>query len=126
VPDVAPLATPVPNTIVATKELLLLHVPPKTALLMVVDKPTQVVVAPMIPEGAGLTVTALVAAQPPGIVYVMVADPEERPDTNPVFTSTAATIVLLLLHVPPGEESLKKAPVPRHILVVPEMEVGDK
>lgn len=64
VPAEAPLTTPLEAPIVATAGLLLLHVPPVTALLSVVVPPTQIVVVPVIAD-VGLTVSVAVEKQPP-------------------------------------------------------------
>jgi hypothetical protein len=111
---------------VAKEVLLLLHVPPEDVLLNGMVCPVHRMLFPTILAGNELTVTGVVTAQPPGIAYVIVADPEENPETTPVFTSTIATSVLLLLHVPPNEASLNVVPEPKHIFVMPDIADGAK
>ena len=56
---------PESEPIVATPILSLLHVPPAAASVSVVDDPMQLLVAPLITPGTGLTVTLEVAVQLP-------------------------------------------------------------
>jgi hypothetical protein len=63
-PAVTPETIPVPEPIVATEELLLLHVPPAVASLKVLVDPAHIVVMPLMAEGVVLTVKVLVAALP--------------------------------------------------------------
>ena len=62
-PFVIPLTTPAAFT-VATPVLLLLHVPPNAVLLNVIVAPMHTFVAPIIPEGAGVTMNVYVAGVP--------------------------------------------------------------
>jgi hypothetical protein len=61
-PEETPVA--VAPLIEAIAGLLLVHVPPPTVLVKVVDEPTHTLVAPPIAAGAGLTVTGVLAVQP--------------------------------------------------------------
>ena len=63
-PALAPEATPVPEVIVATEELLLLHVPLPVISLSVVVDPGQTLVFPVIAAGSGFTVNVLVTSDP--------------------------------------------------------------
>lgn len=66
-PVATPVTTPVVAFTVAIEILLLLHVPPETALPRVLVPLTGMDVMPVIVEGAGVTETALTAVQPPDI-----------------------------------------------------------
>ncbi len=64
-PAVTPVTTPVPDPIVATATLLLVHVPPPTELVSVVGELIHnVVVIGLIAVGVTLIVTAFTAEQP--------------------------------------------------------------
>ena len=63
VPAVIPETIPVVEPTVALP-LLLLHKPPDTKLLRVVVDPVQTDVAPIRPEGSGLTVTTWISVHP--------------------------------------------------------------
>jgi hypothetical protein len=65
VPAVTPLTTP-PDVIVATAVLLLLHVPPLVVLLNTVVDAWHTESSPVIPAGAGLTITVVIVWQPVG------------------------------------------------------------
>src|SRR4051812_38608543 len=101
---------------VATSVLLLVHTPPKTVLVSVAVEPTHTVDGPPMALGDALTVTVLMAAQEPPVENVIVAVPDDKPYTMPLVMPTDATEVLLLLHVPPDEVSLKVAVEPEQML----------
>ena len=63
--------------------------------------PSQTYVIPGNGVGIGLTATSLVVKHPPAKVYVTVVLPSVRAETTPVEASIVATVVLLLIHVPP-------------------------
>ena len=65
VPALIPVNKPVEGLIVAIDVALLLHVPPVSVLLSVVDAPAHTLVVPVIPAGPPLMVTASVAAGHP-------------------------------------------------------------
>lgn len=65
VPADIPVATPVPMPIVPTAVVPLLHVPPANGWVSVVVSPSQTDNVPLIDTGAGVTVSTLVAVQPP-------------------------------------------------------------
>lgn len=67
-PAATPVTTPVDTFIVAAAVLLLVHVPPGSALLNTVVLPTQTDVIPPIADGLGCTVTIIVATHPVGVV----------------------------------------------------------
>jgi hypothetical protein len=60
-PGVALHRVPVAASIVATATLLLLHIPPGTALLSVTTLPTHKPVGPEMATGAGTTVNVVIA-----------------------------------------------------------------
>ena len=66
-PGVIPPTTPVDEPTVAMDPLLLVHVPPPASLKPIFD-PVHTVLAPLIADGKGLTVTGNVAIQPVGNV----------------------------------------------------------
>jgi hypothetical protein len=83
-------------------------------------RPTHILPAPVIGDGDGLTVTVVAATQPvPDKVNVIVAVPAVSPLTRPVVKPTAATVVLLLLHVPVPEPSLNVVVAPIHTDLTP-------
>ena len=59
-PDKTPVITPVVDPAVASRVLLLLHVPPPVRSLRVIVDPTQTRVDPVIATGSGLTVIGAV------------------------------------------------------------------
>ena len=67
VPAATPVNTPVTAVIGATDMLLLDHVPPGTALVKVMELPTQTVEDPAIGTGSGLTVTGWVTKLAPTV-----------------------------------------------------------
>jgi hypothetical protein len=79
----------------------------------------------VIGAGSALTVTTVVITQPVGKVYVMVAAPTVSPVTMPVNKLTVATVVLLLLHVPPAVASLNIVVSPKHTFVLPVIGAGN-
>lgn len=92
------VAIPEVEPIVATGSVLLLHVPPGVVLLSVVVLQNEV--TPVI-GASGFTVSVTDATHPVITVYCIVVVPFDTPVTNPVTGSMVATVVLLLLHVPP-------------------------
>ena len=72
VPTATPVTTPV-ALIVATVVLLLLHTPPATASVSVLDEPGQTVVEPLMAPavGAPATVTVAVAVALPQLVVTV-------------------------------------------------------
>jgi hypothetical protein len=65
VPGAKAVTTPVPEPIVATAGVLLLHTPPVEASVNVTTSPTQILEGPEMFAGKGLTVTAWVENPPP-------------------------------------------------------------
>jgi hypothetical protein len=63
VPAETPQRSPV-DPMVATEVVVLLHVPPDVASLMVVHWPTHTMGEPLMAAGKGLTVTTMVVVQP--------------------------------------------------------------
>lgn len=105
-----PAAVPV----VATAMSLLLHVPPPVVLLSVVTDPAHNVAVPLIAAGAATTDVIRVAIHPVLRAYVILVVPVTRPLTTPVVPSMVATVVLLLLHVPPAVVSVSVVVPPTH------------
>ena len=66
-PEDIPLTTPVAGITVATAGSPLVHVPPMVASSSVTVSPTHTCVGPLIGPGAAITVTVVVAAQPPEV-----------------------------------------------------------
>lgn len=118
VPIEAAVTTPVADATMATEVLLLLHVPPEIASVNPVVEPRQKLVTPVIGGGVLLTVTSRVAT-PQAVVYEMIAVPGEAPRIIPVVAPTDATVLLLLIHVPPATASERNIVVPRQMPVVP-------
>lgn len=99
---VLPVTTPLEEPMLATPELLLLHVPPPDVFVSVLVSPRHTDVFPPMVAGNGFTVTVAVILHPVGIVYVIVAVPPAIPVTIPEEIPTVAIERLLLLHVPLG------------------------
>jgi hypothetical protein len=126
VPTVTPVTIPVDEPMVATDVLLLLHVPPPVALDNVVVAPTQTDNVPVIAAGNEFTVTTLVAAHPvTGSVYDIVDVPAVIPETTPVPEPTVATVIVVLLHVPPLVALLNDVVDPAHTDAVPVTGAGN-
>ena len=108
----------------ANAVLLLLQVPPVEASNKAVVWPAQIVNEPVIAAGELLTVTDLVAKQPPVKIYEIVVVPTELPITRPVDDPISATAGLLLLHTPPLMASVSSDVVPVQLNEEPDMGVG--
>jgi hypothetical protein len=112
-----PVTTPVPEPTVAIAVLLLAHDPPDVELLNVVVEPTQTEWVPVFAEGTGITVTSVVAKHPVLSIYVMFEVPAATPVTFPGLEGTVATLVLLLLQVPPVGVLVSTVMVPIHAVL---------
>jgi hypothetical protein len=119
VPADTPDTMPDDNPTVATPGVPELHVPPVGTSLRVVVLPWHTVVFPVIADGSVLTVTVVEALHPARVVYFTIVLPVDMPYTTPAVTSTVATELLLLLHVPPVGESLSVVVLPAQIIVLP-------
>ena len=119
VPAVIPVTTPVPEPTIATVCALLLHVPPVEASVKLTEEPTHTVAVPVMPAGTGSTVTVVVAVQPKGNEYVIVAVPSATEETTPLDDPTVAIVISLLLQVPPVAASLNVVVEPGQILSFP-------
>jgi len=108
---------------VATAGLLLLHTPPVVVVPSDVVAPAHTLAVPVMDDGKGLTVTTIVALHVPK-VYVITAIPAFIPFTIPVTEPTVATLVLLLVHVPPTIPFTSVDVEPMHRFVEPEIDVG--
>lgn len=107
---------------VATAVLSLSHVPPAEALVSVPVLPSHTASAPDMADGVGCTVTTVVVLQPPA-VYTIVAFPAVSPLTTPVLLMVA-TVVLLLVQLPPVVDVLSAVVLPAHTDNVPVMAAG--
>jgi hypothetical protein len=103
---------------VATDRLLLLHVPPATALESVNVLPEQTGTLPVIAVSAALTVTTVVLYVP-SFMYVIVVVPAARPDTIPVEEPIVATVASELLHEPPAVPQESVVAPPWQMFVLP-------
>lgn len=118
VPVVIPVNKPAVVPMVATVGSLLVQETPVGAQLSTVVDPVQILVIPVIADGNGLTVTVLVAATPQPVLYVITVIPAPTPVTTPKLLMVA-TLVLPVLHNPPGVVLLKAVVKPAHIIAVP-------
>jgi len=111
---------------VAIVVLLLLHVPPPVRSPNGVVFPEHTDSVPVILCGPGFTVTVAVVAQPAVDVYVMIALPPgfAPPVKDPEVDPMVATVVLLLLHVPPDNGSPNGVVDPAHSDKVPVIAPG--
>lgn len=124
VPAATPLARPVPGTIVATLVLPLVQVPPPASVSCVFDD-TQRFNEPDIGLGNGLTVTGVLVVQPVEVSLNEIVDvPVDTPVTTPLPETTVATLVLVLVHVPAPDASLRPVVKPRHAKGLPDMLAG--
>ena len=74
--------------------------------------------------GDVFTVTGLITEHPEIIVYLTVSAPAEIPVSIPVDDPIVPTVVILLLHVPPGKVSLKESVAPAHMVARPAIADG--
>ena len=123
VPTPTPVTTPVPDT-VATEVVLLLHVTPVVTSDTFMEKVWQKGTLPVIAAGCVFTVTIFVATQLP-IVYDIVEVPTLilLAVTVP-SVPTVATVVVVLLHVPPPVASVSAVVAPWHTLAMPVIATG--
>ena len=89
----------------------------------VIVSPGQTVAAPDIADGNAFTVIISLVEHPVGNVYIIVEVPVDPLVTNPVVDPIVATVVLLLVHVPPPA-SVRVAVEPIHIPGLPDMADG--
>ena len=125
VPADTVLTLPVPEPIVATAALPLVHQPPPVASLKFVVAPIQTFLTPVIEAGKELTVTTAAAEHPVLSTYNIVVVSVVTPDTTPVPELTVATPVFVLLHVPLAVVSLRLVVVPTQRPSKPRTGVGD-
>jgi hypothetical protein len=107
---------------VATDVKLLLQVPPVILLCRSVVVPTQMLNIPVIPAGAGLIVTVLVAKHPADVAYVTVAVPAVIPVTFP--KASTDTSPSRLLHTPPDIASERVVMPPSQTVSAPAIAAG--
>ena len=115
---------PVPEPIVATDVLLLLHIPNGDESLRLVLNPTHTSAVPAIAAGSGTTVTTAVATQPVlATVYAIVSIPAVIPFTTPVEPPIVA-FPLDADHVPPEVVSVNVVEDPTHVPRTPPIAFG--
>ena len=124
VPEASAESMPEVEPIVAVTVLPLLHVPPMAGSVSGVNEPWHTGLVPTIASGEVLTVTTMVAIQPVGKVYVIIALPVDDAVTTPVAEPTGAIPLLLLLHVPPVVASLRLMTRPAQPLARPVIFAG--
>ena len=117
-PAVTPYTAPVDRPTVPIAVLLLVHAPPLKPSLKLLVNPAHIWVEPLIAPGVALIVTACVAVQPVGEVYVITVVPAVRPVKTPPEL-TVPTAGVLLAHVPPVVASLNVIVFPAHTAVRP-------
>ena len=120
-----PVSAPVVRVMVPTAGLLLCHVPPVVVLLIVTVVAGHIDVGPVMAAGKGLTVMGSVREQPVAVnVYDTVAVPPGAPPVTTPPADIGAMVLLLLLHVPPGDASVNAEVRPTHTVGVPPMVAG--
>src|ERR1043165_9097518 len=117
-PAAPPVTSPEVDTTVAMPVEPEVHEPEGVASLRGVVDPEQTKVVPLMAAGAALTVTVLVALHPDEDVYVTVARPDVTPATIPE-AEPMVTLLLAVLHVPPGEASDNVVLAPVQTMAVP-------
>jgi len=118
-PALSAVTTP-PVAMPATAVLLLLHVPPPTDAVKDALPPVHKADGPLMIPAVALTVMIVTATQPDPVLKVIVDVPGNSPETMP-SVPTAATVVLLLAHVPPVIEADSDKLPPAHTDVEPVM-----
>jgi len=126
---VDPVAIPVtdpPLVTVAIDVVLLVHVPPAAGSMSDILEPTQTVVGPVIDPagGAVITVTVVVALQPPTVYEITAVPPDMLAELTTPEEDTVAMLVLPLLHDPPGVASLRLVVDPTQNVVAPAIAGG--
>ena len=116
-PDTLPVASTVATVVVP-----LVQVPIEVSKRDV-DEPTQTNGVPVIGAMAPLTVIVIVTGVPQPFAYVIVVVPPPTPETSPE-ASTVATLVVLLVHVPPVDASANVVTAPTHAVGVPVIATG--
>jgi len=124
VPAATPETIPDVTPTLAIRLLLLVQLPLPVASASVIAEPTQTLVKPDIAAGNELTVTTAVAAHVVGNVYEIIEVPDVTPVTTPVLEPIVATVLVVLLHVPPLVASDNVVVVPGHRNIVPVIAAG--
>ena len=105
--------------------LPVLHVPPDTLSLRFITEPVHTPPSPVIMAGIRFTVTVLYVVQPVLKLYSIVSIPADPAITIPV-EPIVATIILLLLHMPPDTLSTNDIDVPAQVAdTVPVITAGE-
>ena len=119
VPIPAAVATP-DDPMAITDGLLLIQEPPGVGSVSVAADPIHNDDgAPLIGSGATPTLTVAVAVQPGDSVYVIVVTPADTGVTSPDVELMLATLVVLLVQVPPVLASFIVMVPPTHTLGAP-------
>lgn len=124
VPGTIEVTTPEKVSMVAIVVLLLVHVPPETVLVSVVDTLGHNTAEPPIAEGGGTTLMLENVLQPVGNVYTMFEVPPEIPVTTPEVIPMLAMPGEVLLHVPPEEALVKPVVDPTQTIPEPLIVAG--
>lgn len=126
VPAVEPADTiPLVEPIAAIDGSLLDHVPPDVELLNVLAPPSQAFNIPVIAPGAETTVSEIVLKHPVESEYKILVVPGDTPAATPEVGLIEATLVFVLLHVPPDVLQLNVVFSSSHKEVIPEIEAGE-
>jgi hypothetical protein len=104
--------------------LPVVQIPPDTEFIRFSVLPAHTTLAPVIVDGAGVTLTNCVALHPLLSTYVILALPALIPDTKPVLAPTDATVASLLLQVPPVIPLVYNELAPKQIVADPLIAVG--
>jgi hypothetical protein len=131
VPGRLALITPVTASILAMTGADEFHVPPAGVAISVAVVPVHMADGPTIGEGSGFTVTSMPAWQPAALVTTtdvvpLAAIPELTSTVgDAVVGDTVATVVTLLVHVPPPPMPLLSVVLdPPHMVVLPDIGPG--
>lgn len=121
-PEESAVTTPVEEFTDATAAFADDQEPPGVALLSVRDPPIQMLPAPVMAPGPGVTLMNVVVKQLP-IEYVTTAEPTDTPVTTP-DELIVATVVGVIAHVPPGVVLVSVVLAPTHTVLFPEIAAG--
>lgn len=114
---------PLPEPMDATGAALLIHMPLPPSVNVMVE-PTHTAPGPDMADGAVFTVTTTVETQPPPSEYVTVVVPEMFAESMPLSDPIPATLVLLLVQVPPATVLVRVNVLPGHSAPPPLMAPG--
>lgn len=119
-----PVAVTPADPMLTTAVLLLLQVPPPVTSDKNPVAPIQALVDPVIGDGVEFTVTGETVRHPDEFKTKVISElPADTPLTVPEVP-IVATLVLLLVHVPAPDKSVRFVELPEQKVVVPEIEAG--